>query len=185
MRVPFILMAVAALALTGCGRAIERTVDRTVARHAGEPGQEWSMQVLGTDADRIFLVSGPEGKTAAARIAGGVSTLIADTEAQGLLSAGEAVTAAAAPLPEKVAIEAPGFSLKVAAEDNGDDGKGRGRVRINVGGIKIAVDGDDTSGGQGQVRIDGVNADAASKFIDDIDELSPEVKKQMRDKLGL
>ena len=188
MRSPIFLMAVSALALVGCDRVIERSVDRAVGRvtskYAAEPGQEWTMQVLGTGADRIYLVTGPGGRSAAARLKGGVSTLIENTEAKGFISTNvEALAAAGPPPPQKVAIFAPGLSLKVSGDD--DDRSGRGRVQIKVAGVSVDVDGDDGPDGHGQVRIGGVDADAALKFIDDIDDLSPEVKKQMCDKLGL
>ena len=141
------------------------------------------MQIVGAgNEDAVFLVTGPAGQSAAARVAGGVSTLIGDTEAQGIMAVGQAAMAADAP-PEKVAITAPGFSLKVSADDT--EAAGRGRVRINVGCVSVAVDGDDTNGDRGVVRIGGVNEAAALKFIEDIDDLSPEVKAQMREKLGL
>ncbi len=183
MRAPLLLIALAACALAGCERAIESSVSRSVSEHAAVPGQEWTMQIAGAgNEDAVFLVTSPDGRTAAARVAGGVSTLIADTEAQGLISTAQAALSEDPP-PEKVAIAAPGFSLKVSG-DNAGDGE-RGRVRINVGGVSVAVDGDDTNGDSGVVRIGGVNEEAALKFIEDIDDLSPEVKAQMREKLGL
>ena len=82
MRAPILLMALAALALSAC--------TDSVSEHAAAPGQAWTMQIAGAGEDAVFLVTSPDGKTAAARVAGGVSTLIADTEAQSLISAGQA-----------------------------------------------------------------------------------------------
>lgn len=178
MRAPMILMALAACALAGC-----LDVKDSVSDKAAAPGQEWTMQIAGAgDDNAVFLVTSPDGKTAAARVSGGVSTLIADTEALGLISTSQAALSEDPP-PEKVVIAAPGFSLKVSADDTA--GAERGRVRINAGGVSVAVDGDDTNGGKGVVRIGGVNEEAALKFINEIDDLSPEVKQQMREKLGL
>ncbi len=183
MRAPIFLLVLAMAALAGCDRVIERSVDQVAERAAAAPGEGWTMQIAGAgDDDAVFLVTSPDGKTAAARVSGGVSTLIADTEAQGLISTSQAALSEDPP-PEKVAITAPGFSLKVSADDTA--GAERGRVRINVGGVSVAVDGDDADGDSGIVRIAGVNEEAALKFINDIDDLSPEVKAQMREKLGL
>lgn len=181
MRLKILLAALAASALAACTANLEKAV----SKHEAAPGEGWTMQVLGEADDQVFLVTGPDGKTAAARAAGGKSTLMADAEAQALLA--EAQTAFAADLPdEKVSIEAPGVSIKVSANDDATGGNERGAVRIAVGGISINVDGDDAGGnGRGTVRIAGVNAEAAHKFIDDAEDLSPEVKRQMREKLGL
>ena len=187
MRRPIFLLA--ALALTGCDRVIERSVDRAVERvsgkYAAEPGQEWTMQVLGSDGDRVYLVTGPDGRTAAARYKSGVSTLIGAAEAQSFISTNvEALAAAGPPPPQKVAISAPGVSIKVAGDDTEGDNS-RGRVQIKIAGVSVDVDGAEGADGHGQVRIGGVDRNAALKFIDENDDLSPDVKKQMRDKLGL
>ena len=108
--------------------------------------------------------------------------LIEDAEAKNFFAAAQAAQPTE-PLPEKVAISLPGVSINVSGDDNAEGG--RGKVRINAGPVNIAVDGDSADGSSGAVRIGGVNADAAAKFIEGIDHLSPEVKQQMRDKLGL
>lgn len=178
MRIP-VFIAIAALALSGCSDAVENAVSDKAAAE----GEGWTMQVLGDDKKAIYLVTGPDGKSAAASLEGGVSTLIGDAEAQGFMAQTQTALAADAP-PEKVSIAAPGVSIKVAADDN--ENGGRGKVAINVGGISINVDGDDANGdGRGAFRIAGVNEEAATKFIEEIDDLSPEVKARMREKLGL
>ena len=179
MRIKGLFAAFAIGALCACTGSLEKEV----SEHAAEPGEGWTMQVLGTDANQVYVVTGPDGKTAAARVQDGVSAMIPDDEAQTLLS--EAQTALSRDLPdEKVSIAAPGVSIKVAADDTEDGG--RGSVRIAVGGVNIAVDGDDAAGdGRGTVRIAGVDGEAAHKFIDEAEGLSPEVKQQMREKLGI
>lgn len=187
MRSPIVLLVAAVLALSGCDRIVEKSVDRAVDKvtdkFAAAPGEGWSMQVLGSDVDRIYLVIGPHGQTAAARLKDGVSTLIDAKEAEGLIDTGRAALAEGPQPPQKVAISAPGLSLKVSGDD--DRGDGRGSVKMNIGGVNIDVSGDEAGDGRGAVRIGGVDERAALKFIDEIDDLSPEVKKQMRDKLGL
>lgn len=180
MRIQVLFAALAIGLLSACTGSLEKEV----SEHEAAPGEGWTMQVLGTDANQVYLVTGPDGKTAAARVQDGVSALIPDGEAQTLMS--EAQTAFSSDLPdEKVSIAAPGVSIKVAG-DEGADGNGRGSVRIAVGGVNIDVNGDDAAGnGRGTVRIAGVNGEAAHKFIDEAEGLSPEVKRQMREKLGI
>lgn len=177
MRNLVLAIGLAALSLGGCTQEVEKAVSESAAT----PGEEWSLNTLGDDANRVFLVRSPKGEIAAARLEGGKSSLLSDAEAK---SAMEQQGLLEEPLPEKVSISAPGVSIKVAANDTAD-GNDQGRVSINAGGVSINVDGRDTGGGSGSVRIGGVNDDAARKFIDDINGLSPEVKQQMREKLGL
>jgi hypothetical protein len=111
--------------------------------------------------------------------------MVDDAEVSAMMTRTQAALAATQP-PEKVAITAPGVSIKIAADEtDGDDNGGRGRVAIDVGGVSIHVDGDDDGGGRGAVKIGGVDSKAAAKFIEGIDEMSPEVKAKMREKLGL
>jgi hypothetical protein len=179
MRIKGLFAALAIGALSACTGSLETDV----SENAAAPGEGWTMQVLGTEANQIYVVTGPDGKTAAARVQGGVSAMIPDGEAQTLMS--EAQTAFSRDLPdEKVSIAAPGVSIKVAGDESVEGG--RGSVRIAVGGVSIDVDGDDSSGdGRGTVRIAGVDGEAAHKFIDEAEGLSPDVKRQMREKLGI
>ncbi len=180
MRIPIALAALAFGALAGCSPTSE------VAGKAAAPGKEWTMQVVGDDAGAVYVITGPDGQTAAARVADGVSTLVDDAAAQSLVGETRAALAETPEAPERVDIAAPGFSLKVNADDDSVDGAERGKVAIRMGGVSVDVDGEDAGGaGRGAVRISGVNAQAAGDFIDEIDDLSPEVKAQMRTKLGL
>ena len=163
--------------LAGCSRQIENAV----AELEAAPGEEWTMRVLGDDADRVFLVVGPDGKHVGARLKGGASTLLEDAEAMALI--GKSSLVSEEPPPEKLSITTPGATIKIGADEEGNGD--RGRVQISAGGVDINVAGDSTGGDSGEVAIQGVNATAAGKFIDDIEELSPEVKQKMREKLGL
>jgi len=179
MRIKTLFAAFAAGLLAAC------SMEKAVSEHAAAPGDGWTMQVLGEETNQVFMVTGPDGKRAAARVTGGESVMVADAEAQTLFA--DAQTALSRDPPdEKVSIQAPGVSIKVSADEDATGEAERGRVRIAVGGISIDVDGDEGSGdGRGTVRIAGVNAEAAHKFIDEAEDLSPEVKRQMREKLGL
>lgn len=173
-------VAVAGLVLAGCDQEIEKAV----SDRAAEPGQGWTMQVVGRDENHVFLVTGPDGRSAAARVVGaGEGALIDEGEARGLMAETQSALAANPP-PEKVSIKAPGVSINVAGDEGGAGKDGRGRVAIDVGGVSIHVDGN-TDADNGQVRIGGVNADAARKFIDDIEGLTDDQKAQMRARLGL
>lgn len=181
MRIQIILAALAAGLVTACTGDFREAV----AEHEAAAGEGWTMQVLGEDTNQVYMVTRPDGKRAAARVTGSGSTMIADAEAQTLFA--EAQTALSRDPPdEKVSIQAPGLSIKVSADEDATGEAERGRVRIAVGGVSIDVDGDEAgSDGRGTVRIAGVNADAAHKFIEEADDLSPEVKRQMREKLEL
>lgn len=178
MRTLVILLAASVLA--ACGDVDVKTGSGSADVAIGNGG--WTVQILGEDNDQTFLVSGPEGKQAAARVTNGTSALIGASEAQSLI--GAAAPADDTTMENKVSIQAPGFSLKVDADDT--ENAGRGRVSIKAGGVDVDVDGQgDDASGRGRVRIAGLDADAARKFIDDNDDLSAETKAQMREKLGL
>jgi hypothetical protein len=185
MRLHLIVAAVALLGLGACSRTIEASVDEAVSDKAAAPGEGWTMEIAGTDASVVYLVTGPAGQRAAARVVDGKSALVDEAEAQTILVASQAALAETPAGDERVAIKFPGVDIKVSATEGGVDGE-RGRVAINAGGVSVNVDGDDSSGdGRGNVRIAGVNEKAALEFIDGLEELSPETKTQMREKLGL
>lgn len=170
------VLALSAPALSACSRQVENMVSKVEA----EPGEAWSMRVFGEDKDRVFLVAGPDGKVAGARLKDGVSTLLDADETAKLLEENGLVSET--PLNEKLSIKTPVASVNIASDDA--EG-GSGAVHIKAGGVSINVNGNGADNGAGVVNISGVNAAAATKFIDDINELSPEVKKQFREKLGL
>lgn len=173
------------LALAACAPDVAGTVSDAVSEHAAAPGEGWTMQVIGDDADRVFLVTRPDGKTAAARVRGESCAMVGAEEAR-TLAAAEIAALAAVPAPkEHVSIEAPGFALRVAGDGDETGTGGRGQVRIDVGGLKVNVDGDEARDGRAAVTIEGVNEDAARRFIDESEELTAEVKAQMLRELGL
>jgi len=95
-------------------------------------------------------------------------------------------------VPQRVAIQLPGFDLRVAADDDTDgDGDGdHGRVNLSIGGQQqVVVHADEGGPGDADdrafVRITGADKDSARDFINDAEELSAEVKTQMLTELGL
>jgi len=150
----------------------------------------YTLQVVGSDATQIYVVTAPDGRVAAAKVAGQVSTLLGAAEAQNLVAGQQAAMAAASAADgadksgDHVNIQVPGFSLQVAGDDsNGDHGK----VKMKAAGFDLDVNSADDGTGKEHavVRIGGVDAESARKFIDDADGLSAETKTQMLEKLGL
>ena len=81
----------------------------------------------------------------------------------------------------------PASGEKPAAEHT--DEHSRGHVTMNIGGFGLNVNADEGGPGDGddraQVRLTGLSAHDARKFITDADELSPQVQAQMLTALGL
>jgi hypothetical protein len=180
----------AALALIGLAACSPGTVEVT-----GDNGEKvtvdgsggYTLQVVGDDAAQVYIVTAPDGRVAAAKSEGEVSTLLGAAEAQNAVARQQTAMAAASADGsggENVNIQVPGFSLQVS----GDGGNGEAaKVRMQAGGFDLDVNSadDGTGNERAAVRIGGVDADSARQFIDDTEGLSAEVKAQMREKLGL
>jgi hypothetical protein len=73
--------------------------------------------------------------------------------------------------------------------DTHTDAHSRGHVTMNIGGFGLNVNADEGGPGdaddRAQVRLTGLSAHDARKFITDADELSPQVQAQMLTALGL
>lgn len=175
----------AAVVLAGCGEVsvkTDQTGEQSVNIDAAAAGG-WSAKVLGSDAEKIYIVARPDGMQVAARVEDGKSEIVDAGEAQAAFSNTHAAIAADAKTGgEKVAIKLPGVELNVKADDA--EG-GPADVNIKAGGTTISVAADDRAGGQAAVNLTGVKEEAARDFIDDAEGLSPEVKAQMKAKLGL
>jgi hypothetical protein len=101
-------------------------------------------------------------------------------------------TAAASHAPPPPAPPAAANAQKKPAEGSDDehDGHGgHGNVSINFGGFGMQVNADDGGPGhaddRAQVRLTGLSAHDARKFITDADDLSPAVQAQMLTALGM
>lgn len=144
---------------------------------------DYTLQVVGDDGAQVYLVTAPDGRTAAAKVEGGVSSLLGPADAQNIVSSQKAALAETAPTGEDVSIRLPGFSLDVS--ENGTDGD-RGRVKMRAMGIDLDVDADEgAAGDRAVVRIGGVDEQAVRDFIEGADGLSPETRAEMLKKLGL
>ncbi|MBL8559713.1 MAG: hypothetical protein JNM47_13385 [Hyphomonadaceae bacterium] len=177
----FGLCALALFGMAACspGPVSVQTEDGETVQIGGRGG--YTLQVVGDDAERIFVVTAPDGRSAAARAAGETSSLLGAAEAQNLISTHQAALAAA-PAGEDVSIRVPGFTLEVT--DGGADG--RDRVKMRAMGIDLDVDADETDAGdRAVVRIGGVDEKSAREFIEGADGLSAETRAEMMKKLGL
>lgn len=178
------LMALAVMGLAACSPGkVEVTSENgeTVVVN-GRGG--YTLQVVGAEKDQVYIVTAPDGRTAAARVTDGASALMGAGEAQNMVAAQQA---AMGPEPgaggDDVHISVPGFSLKV--KDGQGDGD-RSHVQMKAAGFDLDVNADETGGSErAVVRIGGADAKSAREFIDGADGLSPEVRAQMREKLGL
>lgn len=148
----------------------------------------YTMEVRAGELEQSYIVIAPDGRVVGARASGGASALMGDDRAQALAGTpppeGEE-------LPEVMALRLPGFSMSIAGTEDQGDGE-NGRVNLSMGGgdgQRITVYADEGGPGEADdrayVRITGADADSVREFIDEAEELSPEVKTQMRTALGL
>lgn len=164
------MMFAAALILAGCSGEVGTETD------AGG----YRLEVRAADGETTYLVTALDGKSAAALVSGGSSTLLEENAVRALAE----MPAPAAPSDDNsVTMRAPGFSL-TASGDEDDEG---GQVAINVAGRNIQVDAQEGPGTEDRahVLISGVNADDARDFINEAEDISAEVKTQMLAELGL
>ncbi len=177
-------MIVAALALgaAACGDAT--TSEGGQAEAATDT---YTMEIRAGELEQSYVVIAPDGRVVGARASGGASALMADARAQALAGSpppeGEE-------LPEVMALRLPGFSMSISGTDDSGEGE-NGRVNLSIGadGQRITVYADEGGPGEADdrayVRITGADANAVREFIDEAEELSPEVKTEMRTALGL
>jgi hypothetical protein len=189
MTMRFGLAALALIGLAACSPGkVEVTGDngeKVVVNGRGG----YTLQVVGDDAAQVYIVTAPDGRVAAGKVEGEVSTLLGPAEAQNMVVRQQTAMAAASAergegKGDNVNISVPGFSLHVSGDDaNGE----RGTVRMKAAGSDLDVKSDDDGSGNERavVRIGGVDADSAREFIDGTDGMSEETKAQMREKLGL
>jgi hypothetical protein len=145
----------------------------------------YTLQVVGAEKDQVYIVTAPDGRSAAARVTDGVSAIMGTGEAQNMVAAQQA---ALGPDPgdggDDVHISVPGFSLKV--RDGDAEGSGRSSVKMKAAGFDLDVNADESAGAErAVVRIGGADEKSAREFIDNADGLSAEVRAQMREALGL
>jgi hypothetical protein len=179
----WMIAAALALGVAACG-------DATTTGEGGQTeaaADTYTMEIRASELEQSYIVIAPDGRTVGARASGGASALMADDRAQAL--AGTAPPEGE-PLPEVMALRLPGFSMSISGDE--EEGQGEsGRVNLSMGadGQQITVHADEGGPGEADdrayVRITGADAQSVREFIDEAEELSPEVKAEMRAALGL
>lgn len=182
-----ILVALAAGAIAACSPGAVKVDSKdegaTVSVRAGpqRAAGPYAMEVFAANDAQIYLVTGPEGKAAAARAAGGQSASMPVAEAQTLLAKLAPAAAVETEGGDKVSINLPFVNLKV---QEGANGPGQANVSIEAGGNKIEVNAKDSED-LAHVRVTGADADAARDFINEAEKLTPATKAEMKAALGL
>jgi hypothetical protein len=172
-------------------------------------GGGYSVDIRANGNDQVYMVTAPDGRTTAARVHDGASAMLNTQEMQQALASMPTPTPPANTGDNNVSIRAPGFSLHASGDGHDDDDGAtttpasgekpaagpssdqhdRGTVQMNIGGFGVDVNADDGGPGdaddRAQVRLTGLSAHDARKFITDADDLSPAVQSQMLTALGL
>jgi hypothetical protein len=175
-----LIVGVAALA-AACSADVSE--DRSPAAGGG-----YMLEVRATQGEQTYLVTAPDGRVVAARAAEGASALMDADRA--LAFAGDPPPQGEVP-PEVMSMRVPGFEMKINADEENAAGD-NGRVAMSIGGsggTNIVVNANEGGPGEAddhaQVRITGADEEAVRDFIQDAEELSPEVKAQMLAELGI
>lgn len=182
----WMIAAVAALALMGC-----KDEGKTQTAAAAEAPHGYRMEVRAANEEQIYLVTAPDGRMTAAHAGAGTSGIMSTDSARRLA----AVPTGTSDAPEVMSFRMPGFDLRINAnkDENGEiNSDNNGQVRLSMGsgnGQRIEVNANEGGPGDADdnahVLITGADADAARDFINEQDDLSPEVKTQMLAAVGL
>jgi hypothetical protein len=173
---------IAAVALAAC--APDAGV--TTADNAGVEAPGYTLDVFAHDAEQIYLVSHSDGRAAAARAQGATSEVLTPEAARALLTERQtALTGAEG--EEVVGVRGPGFSLSIKGDENAAEGEeGAVQIAVNTGQGGMTIDArDEGENDHARVRITGADEATARDFINDAEELSPEVKAAMLASLRL
>jgi len=181
----------------------------SVEADKGRHGGGYSVDIRANGNDQVYVVTAPDGRTTAARVHDGASAMLNTQEMQQALASMPAPAPPSAYGDDNVSIRAPGFSLRASGDGHADDDAAattpasgekpaaapvgdeheRGAVQVNIGGFGIDVNADDGGPGdaddRARVRLTGLSARDARKFITHADDLSPAVQSQMLTELGL
>lgn len=179
-----VIAALALGALAACDGPVEtaREGETETAATAG-----YTMEIRATSAEQSYIIVAPDGRTVGARAADGASALMDENRAQALFAdpppEGEE-------MPEVMSLRLPGFSMSVSGhDDDGETENGQVNMSIGAGRETVVVRADEGGPGEADdrayVRITGADEDGVREFIEEQEELSPEVKAEMRAALGL
>lgn len=182
-----VLVLALSLGLAACGASINVSDGDRGNEAAGSSGGGYTLEVRAGEGQQTYLILAPDGRTIGAHAAEGVSALIDGGRARALAQTPPPQSDEA---PEVMSLRVPGFQMTIAGTEDDANGE-NGQVRMSFGGDgqNIVVHADEGGPGDADdrayVRITGADEDAVRDFINDADELSPEVKAQMLAELGL
>jgi hypothetical protein len=162
----------------------------------GATPEGYTMEVRADASQQTYLITAPDGRIVGAQSAAdGASALMDTARARTLIGQ---PPPRMEEVPNVLTLRVPGFDMSIGGVGDGENGEGKdgdvdqGQVRLSVGGEhgqRVEVQADE--GGPGEdddhafVRITGANEEAVREFLDDAEDLSPEVKTQMLAGLGL
>jgi hypothetical protein len=177
------VIAVLALGLAACDGATTR-VDNDSGAASAASG--YTIEIRALENTQSYIVTAPDGRVVGARAAEGASALMETSRAQAL--AGEPPPAGE-DVPEVLSLRVPGFDMSIGATEENADGE-HGSVNLQIGGEQnITVRANEGGPGEADdtafVRITGADEQAVRDFINDADDLSPDVKTQMLAALNL
>jgi len=181
MRLLFLLAMAAPLILAACDASSSSSNLGATQDAAGG----YTLEVRAVEGVQTYIVTAPDGRQTATRVAEGASALMDDAAIQRL---GPMEPIQDEPNPEVFALRMPGVNISVAADES-DPNSESATVRVNAGGRTVHVDAEDGGPGENDdranVRITGATESDARDFINDADDVSAEVKQQMLTALGL
>ena len=179
-----------ALGAAACEGATTTSDGKQDAAPAG-----YTMEVRANANQQTYLISAPDGRVVGAQSAEQASALMDTSRARTLMAE---PPPRMEEVPNIMSLRVPGFDMSIGGEDNGENGEGKdgdvdhGQVHLSIGsahGQHVEVRADE--GGPGDeddrafVRITGANEEGVRDFLNDAEDLSPEVKTQMLAGLGL
>lgn len=177
------VIAALALGLAACDSSTSTSANSDGATAAADG---YTMEIRATEASQDYVIVAPDGRTVGARAADGASALMDTARAQALVAE---PPPEGADVPEVFSVRLPGFEMAVSGTEENANGD-NGAVNLRIGGEQNVIvraneggpgDADDTA----FVRITGADEQSVRDFINDAEELSPEVKTQMLTELGL
>lgn len=178
--------AFAALALLGLAACDGAEVDANGAQPEG-----YRMEVRALEGVQTYLITAPDGKIVGAQAADGASRLLTETRIHEI--ADTPMPADADAPPEVMSLKLPGFEMSVNAdhdqngETTSEDGNAQVRMRVR-GQETVSIDARENGPGDADdvahVVITGASEQSVRDFINEQDDLSEEVKQQMRTALG-
>lgn len=176
-----LLMLVLALPLVLAACYVSST-----GEHVAEaPVGGYTLEVRAVEGVQTYIVVAPDGRQTAGRAAEGTSTLLDAEAIQGL---GDMQALNTEPQPEVFAMRFPGVDISVSADADNPNSESA-NVRVNAGGRSVHVDADEGGPGdtddRANVRITGATEEDARDFINDAEQISPDVKTQMLAAVGL